>query len=104
MKYVVVSPDALKSLDKIKHEFKDSIIIITPLTLAYAIKNGVDPLEILKGVWVRAYSHKFQKIENLSEAQSEALLVAKEFEAELLASDSKVIEAANKVGVKCKVI
>lgn len=104
--YAVISPSAFTKMDEIIKKFgKDYKLYVTTYGVSYALKNGIDIDKALdSGIKVRAYSHKVYPIQNLSIEETEAILVAKEFNSVLIVGDEKVKEIAEKNGVKVLVI
>ncbi|AWR98329.1 hypothetical protein DFR86_10215 [Acidianus sulfidivorans JP7] len=92
-------------MDKIIKEFSEYKLFVTTYGISYAIKNGIDIDKALdSGVKVRAYSHILHPLENLSMEETEAILLAKDFDSILIVGDEKIKEIAEKNGVKTVMI
>lgn len=96
--FVVITFSSLKQLPELLKMYKDKKIVVTTLTYAKALKSGINPLDY-EAVWIRAYSHKPVKLQDLDEADSESILVAQELSALLITSDEKVEKIAKDMNV-----
>lgn len=104
--YAVISPSAYPKIDEIVRRYgREYKLYVSTYGISYALKNGIDIDKVLdKGVKVRAYSHKLFPLENLSMEESEAILLAKDFDSILIVGDQKIKEIAEKKGVKVMLI
>ena len=99
--FAVISPSAFSKLKEIVDYSKNYKLIITTLGVSFAIKNSINiDYALDKGAIVRAFSHKSPKVGDLPQHESEAIMVAFELNAILIADDSKVIEKAKELGIK----
>jgi len=96
--FVVITFSSLKYLPDLLEKYKDKKPVVTLLTYAKALKSSINPL-MFENIWIRAYSHKPIKINDLDEADSESLLVAQELSALLVASDEKVEKVAKEMSI-----
>jgi len=97
---LVISPSAFNKIDEIIKKFNSDKIIITTYGVSYALSNNINIDKILDlGIKVMAYSHKPYQVSNLSITESEAILVARDLKATLIASDTKIKEEAEKLGI-----
>ncbi|ACP35216.1 conserved hypothetical protein [Sulfolobus islandicus Y.G.57.14] len=98
--FAVISPSAFGKLKEILGSNKNYKFVITTLGVSFAIKNGIDIDNALDhGVIVRAFSHKPPKVGDLPQYESEAIMVALELNALLIAEDKDVIGKAKELGV-----
>ncbi len=99
--FAVISPSSFEKLKYIIKVAKNYKLIITTLGVSFAIKNNIDiDYALDNGVTVRAFSHKPPKVDDLPSYESEAIMVALELNAVLIANDRLVIEKAKELGVK----
>ncbi|MFP3204549.1 MAG: PIN domain-containing protein [Metallosphaera yellowstonensis] len=99
--YAVISPSSYPRLKEILSKFSQYKLVITTFGVSYALKNNLDiDFALDKGVWVRAYSHKVFSHGELPIHEAEAIMVASDLQAILIASDEKVKAEAERRGVK----
>ncbi|QGA54219.1 hypothetical protein GFS03_06360 [Sulfolobus sp. E5-1-F] len=98
--FAVISPSAFGKLKELLDLNKKYKFVVTTLGVSFAIKNGIDIDNALdRGIIVRAFSHKPPKVGNLPQYESEAIMVALELNALLIAEDKDVISKAKELGV-----
>jgi len=98
--FAVISPSALKRLKEIVNANRSYKLVVTTQGVSYAMKNGIDiDYALDHGVIVRAFSHKPPKVGELPPYESEAIMVALELNALLIASNDEVIVKAKELGV-----
>ncbi|QKR00931.1 hypothetical protein GWK48_01370 [Metallosphaera tengchongensis] len=99
--FAVISPSSFPKLGKILEKFTEYRLIITSYGVSYALQNHIDiDYALDRGVWVRAYSHKAGTFSGLPIHEAEAIMVASDLQAILIASDEKVKKEAERLGVK----
>lgn len=99
----VISPSAFIKIKEITEKLKEinAIGYISTLGVSQALKEKVDiDYSLDNGVRVRAFSHKPFKIGDLPLYESEAILLAKELDAILIANDKRIEEEARRENVK----
>ncbi|AEB94782.1 MULTISPECIES: PIN domain-containing protein [Metallosphaera] len=99
--FAVISPSAFPKLDVILKKFSDYKLIVTTYGVSYALKNHINiDFALDRGVWVRSYSHKSGTFSDLPVHEAEAIMVASDLQAILIAVDDKVKKEAERLGVK----
>lgn len=98
--FAVISPSAFSKLKEIVDNSKNYKLIVTTLGVSFALKNNINVDYALdRGVIVRAFAHKPPKVDDLPQYESEAIMIALELNAILIANDGNVIEKAKELGV-----
>ena len=99
--FAVISPSSYPKLALILEKFSGYKLIVTTYGVSYALQNHINiDYALERGVWVRAYSHKPGTFSGLPMHEAEAIMVASDLQAILIASDEKVKKEAERLGVK----